>query len=396
MVWSTRERRRASSRGVSLKLYRSLITRIRHSLNLCGTTGVHSDAIYGSFTTTAYCLLKKQEGAGNPRVFGRSKITFMVTKPDVRLDKIILGIPWQKSVKMFLKMDEEVDRASCRLYSEGSIRRCNLQLKQNGKIWMTTNEKVDKADTSAIFGINSVFLEENVSLKLNEQDGIILPEYINLKNNYQISQDREFPIILGCSEIKLPIKVNTSSKNRIRILLTVIDPETAPQDSNIPAPGLMSCPLLQSENLPENVHSLSGNVANPANISFGCIQDVVNCLSLPPEERDFLLQGSRITTRHSPPPPVQISTSMVSKDELCSICHVFSSRCSCRRQCNVCLMWVELGGPCQCDMLNLTALKARITTDSLDESDVVLENEQTNISEIIDEKFEMFSLAPPL
>ena len=88
----------------ALQVDRSLITKVRHSLNLCGTTGVHSDAIFGSFTTSAYCLLKKQEGAGHPRVFGRSKITFMVTKPEVRLDRIILGIPWQKSVKMYLHM----------------------------------------------------------------------------------------------------------------------------------------------------------------------------------------------------------------------------------------------------------------------------------------------------
>ena len=168
-----------------LNIGKEHITRVRHSLNLQGTTGAHADAIYGSFTMVCYCLLKQYNPAG--RSFGRSKITFMVSKPDVRLEKIIMGIPWQKSVKMVLRMDEEVDKASCRLYSEGSIHRCNLQLKQNGKIWMTTNKVVDKADAHAIFEINSFFLQENVSLKLNKRNGIILPEVINLKNNIQIS-----------------------------------------------------------------------------------------------------------------------------------------------------------------------------------------------------------------
>ena len=52
---------------------------------------------------------------------------------------------------------------------------------------MTTNKVVDKADAHAIFEINSFFLQENVSLKLNKRNGIILPEVINLKNNIQIS-----------------------------------------------------------------------------------------------------------------------------------------------------------------------------------------------------------------
>ena len=232
---------------------------------------------------------------------------------------------------MVLRMDDEVDKASCRLYSEGSIRRCNLKLKQNSKIWMTTNKVVDKADAHAIFEINSFFLQENVSLKINKKDGIILPEVINLTNNIQISRDRGFPFILNCSEIKLPIKVNNSSKKRVTVLLTMLDPATDP--SGILAADQVSCPPSESENLPDA--SQSGNLANPAQITFGCIQDAANCLSLPPAARDFLLQGSKISTSH-PPPPVQISTSVVSENKLCGICHVYISKFSCRRQCNIC------------------------------------------------------------
>ena len=182
-------------------------------------------------------------------------------------------------------MGEEADKASCRLYSEGCICRCNLQLKQNGKIWMTTNKVVDQADAHAIFEINSFFLQENVSLKSNKRNGIILPDVINLENKVQISRDRGFPFILNCSEIKLPIKVNNSSKKRITILLTMLDPATDP--GGILAADQVSCPPSESENLPDATQS--GNLANPAQITFGYIQDAANCLSLPPAARNFLL-----------------------------------------------------------------------------------------------------------
>ena len=142
------------------------------------------DAILGTFTTSIYCLLKKFEGADNHRVFGKSKITFMITKPEVGLDRLILGLPWQKEVKLFLRMEDEI-KASARLHYEGGARRCKLQLKHTGNIWMESQEKIDKVDTHAIFGLSSVFLEDNISLKLNKLDGINLPEYINLKNDYR-------------------------------------------------------------------------------------------------------------------------------------------------------------------------------------------------------------------
>ena len=170
----------------------------------------------------------------------------------------------------------------------------------------------------------------------------------------------------------------------------MLDPATDP--GGILASDQVACPPSESENLPAATQT--GNLANPAQITFGCIRDAANYLSLPLAARDFLLQDSKISTSH-PPPPVQINTTVISENKLCEICHVYTSKCSCRRQCNICNMWTELGGTCQCDIQNLTALKARFDTDILDESDIVLEDQQTNISEMVDGKFEMFNLAPP-
>ena len=142
---------------------------------------------------------------------------------------------------------------------------------------------------------------------------------------------------------------------------------------------------------------------NAENLAFECIRDGVTYISLPQESRDFLLRNSEIcrpSGDHISNPPsngsaLTISSTVVSENKLCEICHVYVSICSCRRQCNVCGLWTEFGKHCRCDEQNINALKARIDKDILDESDVVLEDQQTNISELVDDKFEMFNLAPP-
>ena len=194
-------------------------------MNLQGTTGVHEDAIYGSLSITCFCLLKKTNSNG--KSFGRSKVTFMVCSPEVKLQRIIMGSPWMKSVKMVLSMDDKEDKAVCRLFTEGSTRRCSLQLNQINNLQMTTNTIITKADSHAIFEINSFFLQKNISLKIHEKNGIRLPEIVHLTNNIQITQDRGFPFILHNSEIKLPIKSSKNSKKRVTVSVSLINIETA-------------------------------------------------------------------------------------------------------------------------------------------------------------------------
>ena len=118
------------------------ITKIRHCLNLQGSTGIHKNAIYGSLTINIFCMLKKKKENG--KSFGRSKINFMVCSPEVKIEKIILGSPWLKSVNMDLQMSDSLggDKAVCRLFSEGSSRRVSLQLKQDN-FQMTSNTKIN-------------------------------------------------------------------------------------------------------------------------------------------------------------------------------------------------------------------------------------------------------------
>ena len=75
-----------------LNLDTSKIVKLSHNLSLVGTTGSFSNAIMGVFTTNIYCLLKKQTHNYH-RVFGHSRITFLVTRPEVKLTRLILGMP---------------------------------------------------------------------------------------------------------------------------------------------------------------------------------------------------------------------------------------------------------------------------------------------------------------
>ena len=184
----------------SLGLDTAKIQKVSQHLSLVGTTGHFDNAILGTFTTPIYCLLKRYDG-DNTRVFGKSKITFLITKKEVQLKRIILGMPWQRATKLVLSMDVPI-KISARLVSEGTERRCSLELKNSEKVWIESVDKLSTADTKAMFYLNSIFLENSISLKLNNHNNnIILPNCINLKNNVEISRVRNFPIIQNASLI---------------------------------------------------------------------------------------------------------------------------------------------------------------------------------------------------
>ena len=109
-----------------LNLDTSKIVKLSHNLSLVGTTGSFNDAIIGMFTCTIYCLLKKQTHNGD-RVFGHSRITFLVTKKEVGLKRLILGMPWQKSCKAVLDMSYPMTVVA-RLKCDSTEKRCSLSL----------------------------------------------------------------------------------------------------------------------------------------------------------------------------------------------------------------------------------------------------------------------------
>merc|ERR1712121_120978 len=110
-------------------------------------------------------LLKKQTHNYH-RVFGHSRITFLVTRPEVKLTRLIHGMPWQRSCKVVLDMNCPMTVVA-RLKCDSTEKRCSLQLKESDEIYLEPTESLCRADTTAIFYLNSIFLEPSLSLKVH-------------------------------------------------------------------------------------------------------------------------------------------------------------------------------------------------------------------------------------
>ena len=133
-----------------------------HNLSLVGTTGSFNDAIIGVFTCTIYCLLKKQTHNGD-RVFGHSRITFLVTKKEVGLKRLILGMPWQKSCKAVLDMSYPMTVVA-RLKCDSTEKRCSLQLKESDEIYLRASKNIEYQKIATLLALVSNIGYSQISL----------------------------------------------------------------------------------------------------------------------------------------------------------------------------------------------------------------------------------------
>ena len=127
--------------------------------------------------------------------------------------------------------------------------------------------------------------------------------------------------------------------------------------------------------------------SNSEKISMECIRDAANFMSLPQESRDVLAQGKNGT--------VKVNAASLPEKTICGQCHVYETVCSCRKQCDVCQEWFTIDNDCRCSKEYVASLKARITNNMTDESDVISLEDQSDISALIEEKFDAFNLVPP-
>merc|ERR1711888_159418 len=80
---------------------------------------------------------------------------------------------------------------------------------------------------------------------------------------------------------------------------------------------------------------------------------------------------------------------------MCNKCNVYITNCSCEKKCNICQEWFSIETDCKCTTDYVASLKTRITSDMSDEKDVIAVEDQTDVSAIIEDKFDAFSLVPP-
>merc|ERR1712215_276646 len=93
--------------------------------------------------------------------------------------------------------------------------------------------------------------------------------------------------------------------------------------------------------------------------------------------------------------PVQIDAGVQPEKTMCNNCHVYLKNCSCKKQCKTCLDGYSLESKCNCTKNYIKSLKTRIINDISEEKDVIPVDEQTNISSLIEDRFDAFNLVPP-
>ena len=254
--------------------------------------------------------------------------------------------------------------------------------------------------------------------------------YFHLKNDFQVTQDRGFPFISYNPRLKLPVESRLKGK-RVTVKVSLLTPapdqcssvdQLARKDDacqDISAQSMHSVPLTSApiqefaRDRPEQLNvasqalsAMSENfepvTTESETLTMDCVRDGLTYISLPSEARELVFKDSQIPSMPgdtvfsgTPMSSLEIQSVAISKDKLCNTCHVYTEKCSCRRQCNICTKSTTLDEKCDCDSNNILALKARIEKDIFDESDVVTTEEQTDVSKIVDDKFEMFNIAPP-
>merc|ERR1712030_88594 len=115
-------------------------------------------------------------------------------------------------------------------------------------------------------------------------------------------------------------------------------------------------------------------------ISIECIRDAATYISLPKKSQEDLAQGKDNT--------VKVEAAGFPETTICDQCHVYKTICSCKKQCDVCQ-------ECKCTNEYVASLKTRITNNMTDEPDVISLEDQSDISALIEEKFDAFNLVPP-
>ena len=120
-------------------------------------------------------------------------------------------------------------------------------------------------------------------------------------------------------------------------------------------------------------------------------------LSLPEAEQNSVAAGPQIGSQipSTTDAVQQVYSAEISEKRICTVCFVYETHCSCPKKCQTCSVLIKPGTLCNCDEMNVLALKTKISNEITEESDEVPEKDQADISKIIQDKFEHYNLVPP-
>merc|ERR1711888_110541 len=139
------------------------------------------------------------------------------------------------------------------------------------------------------------------------------------------------------------------------------------------------------------------HLSGPEILSFDEIHDAVSFLSLPEAEQNSVVSGPQIGSQipSTADTDHQVFSAEISEKQICTVCFVYKTRCSCPKKCPTCSIMVQPGTLCKCDEINVLALKSKISNELTKESNLLVEKDQVDISKIIQDKFDHYNLVPP-
>merc|ERR1712215_536441 len=136
-----------------------------------------------------------------------TKLTFLVTAPEVKLGRIILGVPWMKAARTEIILAENKVRARL-IHSNDTESVCSLQLKMDKNLQLESDKHIDESTQYAKFYMNAFFMSNSLSFKVQPRKGVKLPEIIKLHNATKITLHKGYPRIQNVNGLELPIKTN--------------------------------------------------------------------------------------------------------------------------------------------------------------------------------------------
>ena len=353
------------------------IKKIGSTLNIESSTGMVKDAILGVITIKLFIM--KRKIVENSREFGATKITFLVASPEVQLGRIILGVPWIKSAKTEIVLAEDKVRARL-IHGNNTESLCSLQLKMGKNLQLESEKHIDESTQYTKFYMNAFFMEDSLSFKVKPRKGVKLPEIIQLNNATKITLHNGYPKIKNANGLELPIKVNREFKS-LTIKVTLLEELV----TELEEPTCQQKALEEVQPNPQESGATTRESKVPEKIEQSIGYSAL-FMSLPETQKElFSVQGNS----------VQITTPVQPEKTMCDKCNVYFEKCSCKKQCKTCSDFYSIDIQCKCTKSYIKSLKTRIIQEISQEKDIITVEDQTNISSLIEDKFDAFNLVPP-
>ena len=228
------------------------------------STELIKDAILGIIAIRKHRLFE------NSREFGSTKITFLLTAPEVKLSRTILGVPWMKAAGTVatgteIRLAENKVRARL-VHSNNTESKSSLQLKMEKNLKLESKKRIDGSTQYTRFQMNAFFISNSLKFTMQPRKGIKLPEVIIMQNAMNINR------------LKLPIKIKKEFKT-LTINVTLMEEPTCQEaaceevEPNLQEPGTTTEEGIDPGKIEQSIKEPATFISLPESIRKSFIND---------------------------------------------------------------------------------------------------------------------------